>query len=244
MAALTAALALFHDLELSTPFEGHSRPRNTPLIIYGASSAVGAFAVKLASFAKIHPIIAVGSRRSEFLREYLDDSKGDTMIDYTAQSTPDALAKTIQTALHISGSPVQPFHAFDTVSEKDTVSLLSKVLAGPADASSGRKPKLVVVLPNFDSSVVDNSVEWVRASVGKAVSGDESELLFGYMWSRIFGRGLSQGWFKALPYEIIPRGLGGLAAALKDIKAGKIRAKKMVGRIRDTPGLSQESGCL
>lgn len=50
---MTSAVALFYDLRLPIPITPAREP--TPLIIHGGSSAVGAFTIKLASLANIHP---------------------------------------------------------------------------------------------------------------------------------------------------------------------------------------------
>ncbi|RFU26843.1 hypothetical protein B7463_g9492, partial [Scytalidium lignicola] len=53
-----------------------------PLIVYGASSALGSFAIKLARQANIHPIIAIAGGSSAYIQGLLDPALGDSIIDY------------------------------------------------------------------------------------------------------------------------------------------------------------------
>lgn len=57
------------------------------------------------------------------------------------------------------------------------------------------------------------------------------------MFSRLFYKGLKDGWFSGHPYEVVPNGLDGVEGALKNLKEGKNSALKYVFRIKDTPRL-------
>ena len=62
---LTAVLSLFRRQHLPPPWAPRSKDAELiPLIIYGASSALGAFAVKLAKATNVHPIIAIYGERA------------------------------------------------------------------------------------------------------------------------------------------------------------------------------------
>ncbi len=83
LVSLTAALTLFRRQNLPPPWNPlptGSRP--LPLIVYGASSALGMYAIKLARLSNIHPIIAIGGASSEHILTLLDHIVGDTFIDY------------------------------------------------------------------------------------------------------------------------------------------------------------------
>ncbi|KAL7955449.1 GroES-like protein [Trichoderma compactum] len=89
---ITAALNLYKELRLPEPWVPAEDP--TPLVIFGAASSVGAFAVNLASLSNIHPIYAVAGRGTEFVESLLDSSKGDRVIDY--RQGPDFVTAEIQ----------------------------------------------------------------------------------------------------------------------------------------------------
>ena len=87
LAAMTAAVGLFCGLGLPEPWTARiDQSRRDALkggvLVYGASSALGAFAVKLLVRADIHPIICVAGRAGNFVEGLIDSSKGDVVIDY------------------------------------------------------------------------------------------------------------------------------------------------------------------
>lgn len=80
LAAFTASVALFRNLQLPTPWNPATKP--TPLIVYGASTSVGAYAVKLARNSNIHPIIAIAGKGTDYVNTIVDTTKGDAVFDY------------------------------------------------------------------------------------------------------------------------------------------------------------------
>lgn len=241
LAAYTAAVALFDSLEYPSPWDKAAKraakdgPKR-PLVVYGASTAVGAYGVKLAQFAGIHPIIAVGSKNSDFVVPFLNASKGDRIVDYKAYKTSEDLVAAIKDAVKKSGAPDgRAYDVFDGVSTTETVKLTSKAVAGLPDGN-GRKPRVTVVLPNV-SQEADPSVDVVLTAVGM-VSGDaEEEKLFGLVWGRVLARGLAEGWFTPHPHEVVNGGLNGVGEALSALKDEKVHGKKLVVRIADTQGV-------
>ncbi|ROT37085.1 putative quinone oxidoreductase [Sodiomyces alkalinus F11] len=240
LAAYTAAVALFHQLEFPSPWDAASAARDDdgtpgrPLVVYGASTAIGAYAIKLALRANIHPVIAVGSKNSAFVASMLEAARGDVLVDYTAHATPESLVEAIRAAAGPDGAR----DVFDAVSEQGTFVTLSRAIAGPPD-DRGRKPRVTVVLPGSDYSAADPSVDVVVTSVGLVHKPEEKERLFGAVWGRVFERGLQAGWLEPHPHEVAPGGLNGLEGALKALREGKVRGKKMVVRIGETEGVGQ-----
>jgi NADPH:quinone reductase-like Zn-dependent oxidoreductase len=62
LAAMTAAISLYAHHRFPPPWAPSVKP--TPFIVYGASTAVGSFALKLARNSNIHPIIAIAGKGS------------------------------------------------------------------------------------------------------------------------------------------------------------------------------------
>lgn len=219
LAALTSAVGLYARLGLPQPWTPAREP--TPLVIYGGSSAVGIYAIQLALRSNIHPIIAVAGRAQQHVENFIDRSKGDTIVDY--RNGDEAVVQGIKDAL--KGQKL--YHAFDAVSEKGSYQNLSKVLEQPGS-------KITNVLPGRDYSEIPKGIEQSVTTVG---SVHDKLKDFGYVYSRYITKGLEEGWFKAQPQEVVPGGLEGVQTALQNLKDGKASAVKYVFRIADTPGV-------
>ncbi|KAI1383948.1 GroES-like protein [Hypoxylon trugodes] len=214
LAALTAVVGLYSTLGLPQPWLPATEP--TPLVVYSAASAVGAFAVQLARKSNIHPIIAVAGKSQAFVETLIDRSKGDTIIDYRIGD--EAVVEALKKALGES----KLLYAFDAVSEHGSYVNLSKVLA------QGSKLALVLPAGNFEFP------SYITASTFNLGPIHKNQKDLGFVYSRFFTRGLQEGWLKAHPQEIVPGGLGGIQKALEDLQAGKANAIKYVFRIADT----------
>ncbi|KAM0233816.1 hypothetical protein ACHAP5_010248 [Fusarium lateritium] len=239
LAAYTSVCALFQELAIPEPWSPLAKSTDKrPLLIYGASTATGAFGIKLAAAANVHPIIAVGSQRSAFIKPFLDESKGDTLVDYTEHKTEEELVKAIQEAFKKAGAPDgRCWKAFDSVSEDDTIKLVTKAIAGPPDAA-GQKPKVTNILMKTKVEGADPSVDIVTSMVGQVHNKNENDKLIGATWATAFSRGLREGWLTSHPYIIGKNGLEGLSEGLKDLKNGKTRAQKFLTIVGETPGAS------
>lgn len=216
LAALTAAVGLFRHLALPQPW-GSPTTKPTPLVIYGAASAVGIYAVQLASRAGIHPLICVAGNSQDHVKSFLDESKGDTVIDYRAGD--DAVVKGIKEA----AKGVELLYAYDAVSEKGSDVNLTKALSPGA--------VFTTVLPTKSEENQPEGIAVKRTMVG-SVHAEDNDLGFVYM--RYFAKGLKEGWFKGQRQEVVPGGLGGIQTGLEKLKAGKANAVKYVFRIEDT----------
>ena len=145
------------------------------------------------------------------------------MIDYRAGD--DAVVAGLEKAL--GGRPA--LHAFDAVSEGSSFHNIHRVLAKGA--------KLALVLPGVAEAAAKEGVEVGTTSVG---SVHKTHKDFGFVYSRYFGRGLAEGWFKPQRHEVVPGGLAGIQGALENLKAGNASAVKYVFRIADTEGVTGE----
>lgn len=215
---MTAALGLHIRLGLPMPFIPAAEP--IPLVIYGGASAVGAYAIKLASHAGIHPIIAVAGRGIPFVETLIDRSKGDTIVDYRGGDA--AVVQGLKDAL--GGTPLH--HAFDATSDHNSYVNIAKVL--------DPQGKMTLVLPGKQYEGVPETVQKSMTSVGEAHKGNKD---FAYVWFRYMARGLDEGWFMPHPCEVVKGGLEGLEGALTNLREGRASAVKYVFRIGETPGV-------
>ncbi|KAF2101148.1 GroES-like protein [Rhizodiscina lignyota] len=235
LAALTAAVALYHNLKLPLPWE--PAKEKIPLLIYGGSSAIGSFAIKLARRSNIHPIIAVAGKSKDYVESLLDPSQGDAVIDY--RDGIDAVVFGIQQALKAADAG-SAFHAFDAISEKNTFHALSKALDPIGHIT------LVLLESNYTS--IPESIRTSLTFVGIVHTGppplDPKQGVryvaegngrdFGFVFSRLIGRAMQEGWLSGHPQEVVPGGLSGLSTALNNLKAGKANAVKYVIKPVDT----------
>lgn len=236
LAAMTAAFGLYQRLSLPLPWQPTTT--STPLIIYGAASAVGAFAIQLAVQSNIHPLICVAGKGIPFVQSLIDEKKGDVVLDY--RKGDGNLVQDIRAAAQNAGGKVE--HAFDCVSEHNSFVNISQVL----DNKSGR---ITLVLPGKDYSAIPQGITKSITLVAQAHAGTENDPInkptgtmvgneeFAFTFFRYFGRGLEKGFFKPHPYEVVPGGLGGVEQGLKNLKDGEASAVKYVFRIADTEGV-------
>ncbi|KAF5249703.1 hypothetical protein FANTH_5011 [Fusarium anthophilum] len=223
-AAFTAACALYAKLNLPHPTHPNSDDQKLPLVIWGASSAVGSYAVQLAKKSNIHPLICIAGRAQEHVERMIDRAKGDTVIDYRKGRA----AVTQEIRARLGGEKLE--HAFDAVSEMGSYQTICEVL----DKETG---KITLIIPAQSYSDIPKTIEKSVTTVA-SVHGDLKE--FAHAFSIHFGKGLEEGWFKAHPQEVVPGGLEGIEKGLRDLKNGKASAVKYVYKIADTPGIESQ----
>lgn len=217
LASMTAAVALYQELQLPLPWVPHVE-RRIPLIIYGGSTAVGAFALKFAKLSNIHPIITVAGSGVDYVKSL---GIADHVIDYRKGN----VLEEIKAALN--GEKV--YHALDAVSENGTYDTISKVLENPGG-------KLHVVLSNFEvpEGIIKTDTTVSSVHLGPALDGKGPEYLdFGHVMFRYIGRLLAEGRFSGHPHTVIEGGLNGVEKGLIMLKDGKASATKYVYRVAE-----------
>ncbi|KAK5730883.1 hypothetical protein LTR15_000821 [Elasticomyces elasticus] len=211
LTAGTAAVGLFAtDGGLNLPSPASPANETIPLVIYGASGSVGAFAVQLAKKANIHPLICVAGGGAKTIEHLLDHSRGDTIVDY--RKGDKAVTQDISAALS------------DTIAHGSS----STNIAG-AMTDGGT---IARTLPG--EGELPNGVKQFQLSVSVVHSQQQD---FGRDMYKLFGQGLEHGWLEPRPFEIVRGGLNSVEKALIDLKAGKASAVKYVLRIDETDGL-------
>lgn len=209
LAYFTAVTGLFDSLSLPTPLQPATEP--IPLLVYGASSAVGAYAVKLAKLANIHPIIGVAGAGSEFAKEI----GCDVVVDRRKEDVLEGIKKAL------NGSPLK--HVLDTVAGADSIPHIAKVLD-----SAG---KITVLLP-IDKSVSEPlGLDICLSNVGTAHNGSPFQKDLATAFYRLASVWLQDGRLQPHPHEVVPGGLKGVEEGLQRLQKGEISAKKLVFRI-------------
>lgn len=234
LAAMTAAVGLFTRLGLPEPWVGTDSPHKLlrehargGVAVYGAASAVGAFAVKLLVKSDIHPIIAVAGNGIEFVEGLIDRSKGDTIVDY--RKGGEAIVQGLKDGVR-KGETLK--YAYDAVSDHGSYGYLCQVLDTKAPGGS----HLTTVLPGKKYEGIPEGVNLTTTQVGSVHQPTNHD--FGYAWFRLFGQGMKEGWFKPHPHEVVKGGLAGVGEGLSRLQTGKVSAKKMVFRVAETEGVN------
>ncbi|KAI4213893.1 MAG: hypothetical protein LQ351_003588 [Letrouitia transgressa] len=235
LAATSAALGLYRGLQLPQPWQP-SATIPSPVLIYGASSAVGTFAVKLAILSDIHPIVAIsGPSGHSLLNGILDTSKGDILLNYTDYAGNDAgLLAEIKKATEASKQPL--YGAFDAISEQRSPEIVLAAIA----ALSGPDIRLATTLPypedklkKSDRAAKVDPYLIVAADVHNGRDSKAGGQDFGCVMFRMFGRWLQEGRFKGHPFEVRKGGLASVQAALEALKDGEVRGKKLLVTVKD-----------
>ncbi|KAI9787982.1 MAG: hypothetical protein M1816_007286 [Peltula sp. TS41687] len=234
-------MALHRALHLPHPWTPSTK--RTPLLINGGSTAVGAFAIKLARLANIHPILAIAGAGMPFVSSLLDPSQGDVAID--RRQGPDGVRAAIRAALpkenEAHGASGGGFlrHALDAVSEVDTLRVTLAELAPEGGA------RVAYVLPP------DEEMQNLLYGEGKSfeaefvMSGDLFSMFgpkpdaedFGFVYLRALARWLAEGRLKGHPFEVVDGGLDGVQWALEELQAGRVSGKKYLFRVAETKGI-------
>lgn len=231
MPYITAALGLYYHMQLPAPWA----PTKvcTPIMIYGASSAVGAFAVKLATLSNLHPIIAVCGQSSEYVKSTIDPSKGDVIVDYRQDEEKflAAVRKAVPNNEKIR-------HVFDAISTPTTINLVGRAI----DSESG---VLGTVLKQEEGINMPRGVQMSLAfapelwePVSDSQNGGQRDSITnretGLVFFRYLEYALANKLIKPHPFEVIPGGLGGIEKGLKAVKEGSNSGLKYIYRISET----------
>ncbi len=238
LVSITAALSLFKLQGLPPPCSPRtSSSPQIPLIIYGASSALGSFAIKLAKLSNIHPVIAICGGTQEYVKSLLDFSKGDAVVDHRAGIEP------MKTAVKAAVAGLEVLHALDAISSNGTWIPLSQLL------SPGGQVSVVSGANRYDDPEIPERVKIKYTYVGAVHTGAylsgmpkqpadkqvmESAPDFAFVLFRFLGRVMAEDRFEGHPFEVVPGGLGGVEAGLRQLKSGNSKGVKFVYRVEDT----------
>ncbi|KAH7074138.1 putative zinc binding dehydrogenase [Paraphoma chrysanthemicola] len=249
LASMTAALALYQHLDLPVPWATTGSAQNTPVLIYGGASTVGAFALKLAKLSGLGPIITVAGNGIDFVKS-LDAATH--IIDYRKGNVVEDV---------LAALDVKPLlHAFDAISNKSSWKHILAVFTDERNGGGKGTAHINMVDPpssNPFPTSPEGPADWgfppsvrfsrtfVSSAYGKAhMYRNEEEAKkdgdFAYVFYRYLGRLLAEGRFKGHPYEVMPGGLESVGEGVKRLFENKVSAKKLVYRIADTPGAGKE----
>jgi NADPH:quinone reductase len=228
LAMFTAAVALYRNLKLPMPFERADEQSDTekiPLVINGAGSSVGAFALKLAKLnPTIGPIIVTAGSGASFAKEL----GADIVLDYRSSTIAEDLKKALD------GKKL--LHVMDASNSAQSISYLTSVVdrKGRYTCTTGVKGGIYgtdeqqVLLEKWGGW-------WEQIWVGEVHDDKHAGgKWFGGIVSRMMETLIAEGKFQGHPYEIVEGGLNGVEAALIKLRDRKGGNTKYVTRIVDT----------
>ncbi|KAF1993172.1 GroES-like protein [Amniculicola lignicola CBS 123094] len=233
LAMYTAAVGLYRNLNLPLPTarsDEESAVQKIPLVINGASSAVGAFALKLAKLSpSIGPIIVTAGSSASYVESI---GGADVILDYRSPSIASELRKALD------GKKL--FHVFDASNSLASVGYLTEVLE-----PTGRYTCTTAVGKSFYSPIGEQQIaleKWGGWFEQIWVGSIHEDKLLGGIWfgsvvSRLVEVLLEEGMFSGHVYEIVEGGLHGVEAALIKLRDRKGGNEKFVTRIGDTVGV-------
>lgn len=226
-ALCTAALGFYQRLKIPFPTSPNNAEVQSPLIIYGGSSSIGAYSLKLAKLGRFTKIIAVCGSGRDYVESigvvthFVDYRKGNVVND-------------LKTAL----DGEKCFHAVDAINNGTSWNHLVAVLE-PAGS------RMSVYLPRLDYTSIPTHITIGPTFVG-TVHGQptpywdqkcDEDVDFAYALFRLVSKWLAEGKISGHPYQLLPNGLASVENGLQQLKDGNVCAKKLIYRVADTPGL-------
>ncbi|KAL1742216.1 chaperonin 10-like protein [Schizophyllum fasciatum] len=232
LAVMTAALGLFVRLGASRPGEGEGEAApatNYAILINGAATSVGAFAVQLAKRAGLFVVGTAGASG-----DYATELGADVVVDYRDYGGKGEGEGMIDALVAAAGGRPTPW-ALDAVSERGSALVLARALDRLSSPTSERAAVATVLdVPAEQLAQFPPRVAYERIKVGTAYGEDER---FAAEYYRKIARWLADGSFRANRARVMPRGLASVPEGLELLRAGKVHAEKLVYRIADTPGV-------
>ncbi|CAK7226759.1 hypothetical protein SEUCBS140593_006350 [Sporothrix eucalyptigena] len=230
LGAITVGQGLFQKslkLELPDPSTAANPPsRDTPVLIYGGSTATGALGIQYARRAG-YTVITTCSPANV---AYVKSLGADYAVDY---HSPDAG----QQIREYTGNRL--YHAFDTVSVAQSAHICADAL------STNVQPKTPVygsLLPvKFPRSDVQSTYTVMHTVFGKAFQFGQTEMpasaedfAFGRKFFALTQALVEKGLIKPHTYRVEFGGLDGIATGLANLQKGAVKAEKLVYRLADT----------
>lgn len=212
LATMTAGVALWRELGAPWPWTPGSRE---PIVIYGASSAVGAFGVKFAKMAGLSPVIAIAGSGRGFVETLLDSRAGDRVVDY--RDGEEATVRAIKAAL--SGRVLRL--ALDAIPTSSS----EKVLVSVLNAATGMA-KITTVLPLNPTDEVEGIKRsftmstLVFSNAKQAGIGVNANGWLGATLVNLIEMAVADGSLKGHPYEVVEGGLDGIQTGLQRLQKG------------------------
>ncbi|EPQ55103.1 GroES-like protein [Gloeophyllum trabeum ATCC 11539] len=223
-AALAAGFGLYLDVNesgpggagLTPPWEagGPGKYSGKPILILGGASSLGQLAIQFAKLSGFSPIIVTASPRNESLLKSLGATH---VIDRSLQT--EALRSALSAA---TTAPIDLI--FDAVSLSETQQAAYDLLSPGGTLALTLPPTI-----NVDSQA-RKRVFFIRGIAHIPELRKDAANFFAALEGL-----LANGHIKPNPVRVLPDGLKGVAAGLKELEEGRVSGQKLVARPHETP---------
>jgi len=203
VALLTSALAIYYYLDVENV------PRNyhgEPFLVWGASSAVGLFAVQLARLSGFHVIATASDKNFDLVRSF----GASDVFDYRDPTVADKIKG-------VTGGKLR--RAFDCVSPQSATTCISLL------TSEG--PAFVASTTGFGADPVPSNVHASRVDLGTAPENPEGVQRLEHL-NQYFEPLIHSGQLKPLPIWQFADGWQGIIEGLKASKEKRVSGQKVV----------------
>ncbi|KAI6799179.1 hypothetical protein KC360_g3111 [Hortaea werneckii] len=235
LAIFTAAVGLYRNLQLPAAWDrsdAHAGRPKIPLVVNGAGSAVGSFAIKLA---KLNPLVGPIIATAGSSVEHVQALGVDSIVNYRSKT----VAEDVKTAA--GGLPIN--HFFDAANSAASVKYACEIL----QPDTGRYTSTLPVAPHpyYDpEGKMEKELKAIHVWYEQIWAGDVHDgkkaggSTFGAVMSKVIERALADGTLSGHPYQVVENGLEGIGAALVELRDRKQGGnRKFVTRVADTPVL-------
>ncbi|KAH8922766.1 GroES-like protein [Atractiella rhizophila] len=212
----SACMALFEKLFLPTPWDPIKPEEKFPIIIYGAVSSCGSFAVQLAKQAGLEVIGVVKS--NEELARQLGCDEVINCCNMSSEEITSALLSALDGRSHLVTK------AYDTIAEVETLTPLVDFFCSLP--RNGAEDKIVANLFTNVPAPDDGSLNILRMTVSTAYETGLTREWFDYI--------VKENKIKPHRVEVIPGGLKGVEEGLRRLEHNEVDACKLVYRMEET----------
>lgn len=201
---------------------------NTPVLIYGGSSATGSLAIQFARLSGYKVLTTCSPHNFDFVKSL----GADAVFDYRDPECGKKINRETNDSLKL---------CWDTISLPASAKICSEALSSdPRDAKYGTI--LPVKLPREGIETKMTMMYTIfndpYSKAGRDTPAVPEDFEFAKKFFGITEKLLSEGKLKTHPEKVGPNGLEGVLQGLVDMKKEKVSGQKLVYRVRETPANS------
>ncbi|KAF2477660.1 putative zinc-binding oxidoreductase ToxD [Lindgomyces ingoldianus] len=212
---------------MGLPWPDSPLKEKVPILIYGGSSAMGAFGIQFAKLSGFEVITTCSQRNFEYVKSL----GADVVFDYKSPSCGADIRNYTNDKL---------YYAWDTIGEGNAPQICGDALASSAPKGQKLYYGTIVFVPQSPRPDVE-----MLFTIGYSAQGESFELMgmkfagkpedyeFMKKWIAEAEKLLFEGKLRAHKPDVRPGGLDGILTGLKDMKNGKISGVKVVYRVGD-----------